>query len=69
MELLGADGATLTWPASVDWADGTEPSWSAGRDIVSFSTRDGGTTWYGYLGGQAFAIMSCLTKSGVALQI
>ena len=26
-----------------------------GFDIVSFVTRDNGTTWYGFLGGQAFA--------------
>lgn len=55
LELLGADGATLTWPASVVWADGAEPEWTAGIDIVSFVTRDGGTTWLGFLGGQAFA--------------
>ena len=55
MELLGADGATLTWPASVDWANATEPTWTSGVDIVSFITRDGGTTWLGFLGGQAFA--------------
>ena len=55
MELLGADGATLTWPTSVDWAGGTEPTWTSGRDIVSFVTRDGGVTWNGFLGGQAFA--------------
>lgn len=55
LELLGADGATLTWPAAVDWANGTEPTWGSGVDIVSFITRDGGTTWLGFLGGQAFA--------------
>ena len=55
LELLGADGATLTWPAGVDWPGGTEPTWGSGVDIVSFITRDGGTTWLGFLGGQAFA--------------
>lgn len=55
LELLGADGATLTWPASVAWPNGdTEPTWTAGTDIVSFVTRDGGTTWRGYLGGLDF---------------
>ena len=51
LELLGADGATLTWPASVTWGDAGEPTWTAGVDIVSFSTRDGGTTWRAYPGG------------------
>lgn len=52
MELLGADDATITWPASVDWANGgSEPAWTAGVDVVAFVTRDGGTTWLGFLGG------------------
>lgn len=51
MELLGADDATLTWPTSVDWAGGTEPIWTSGRDIATFVTRDGGTTWYGFAAG------------------
>jgi len=55
MELLGADGATLTWPTSVDWPSGTEPTWTSGVDIVSFLTRDGGTTWYGFLNGTNFS--------------
>jgi len=45
MEMLGADDATITWPASVKWGDAGEPVWSAGTDVVSFSTRNGGTTW------------------------
>ncbi len=47
---LGALG-TLNWPASVDWPDGVEPIWSSGIDIITFFTRDGGTTWYGFAGG------------------
>ena len=44
------------WPASVDWPAATEPTWTAGGiDIVSFITTDNGTTWYGMLGGLAFA--------------
>jgi hypothetical protein len=55
MELLGADPDTITWPASVDWSGGVEPTWGSGKDIVSFVTRDGGTIWLGFLGGQGFA--------------
>ena len=43
------------WPASVEWTDGAEPFWSAGIDIVSFVTRDGGTTWRGFNGGTNFS--------------
>ncbi len=55
LEMLGADGATITWPASVEWANAdTEPTWTAGTDVVSFITRDGGTTWRGFAGGLNF---------------
>jgi hypothetical protein len=55
MELLGAGNNAPVWPASVDWPAGTEPTWTAGTDVVSFITRDNGTTWLGMLGGLAFA--------------
>lgn len=56
MELLGADDATLTWPAGVVWdLGGVEPEWTDGKDLVSFVTRDAGTTWYGFLGGLDFS--------------
>ena len=55
----GGDNAPV-WPSSVVWPGGTEPTWSAAGspivpDIVSFVTRDNGTTWFGMLGGLAFA--------------
>lgn len=53
--LEDAGSATITWPASVDWPSGTEPTWTSGIDIVSFVTTDGGTTWYGFLGGLDFS--------------
>jgi len=48
---------TLTWPASVDWAGGTAPAAPASgeKDIYTFMTVDGGTTWYGFLAGDAMA--------------
>jgi len=48
---------TLTWPASVDWAGGTAPDAPASgeKDIYTFMTVDGGTTWYGFLAGDAMA--------------
>lgn len=48
---------TLTWPASVDWAGGTAPDAPASgeKDVYTFMTVDGGTTWYGFLAGDAMA--------------
>ena len=51
-----ASGYTLTWPTSVDWAAATAPTLTATADAVDwfvFSTVDGGTTWYGFVSGQA----------------
>jgi hypothetical protein len=50
LELTQGAGApwTATWPASVEWPGDTAPTLSlAGTDLLSFVTRDGGTTWYG----------------------
>ena len=46
--------ATLTWPASVDWAAATAPTLtSSGIDVICFTTIDGGTIWYGFAAGLA----------------
>jgi hypothetical protein len=48
-----ATGRTVTWPASVKWANGTAPVvTTASRSfLLSFCSPDGGTTWYGVLVG------------------
>lgn len=47
VELTNA-GTNVSWPASVDWQDGVAPTFTAsGKDIVTFYTRDGGTTVIG----------------------
>jgi len=54
----GASGFTVTWPSSVDWPAATAPTLTAtasAKDIFVFTTRDGGTTWYGFTAGQALA--------------
>ena len=44
--------ATLTWPTEVDWAGGSAPSLtSSGVDILTFTTMDAGTIWYGFAAG------------------
>jgi hypothetical protein len=53
-----ASGFTVTWPASVDWPEAETPTLTATAsavDVFVFSTRDGGTTWYGFTAGQALA--------------
>jgi hypothetical protein len=47
---------TITWPASVDWVAATAPTLTAtnnGVDVFVFFTIDGGTTYYGFVAGQA----------------
>jgi hypothetical protein len=44
---------TPTFPASVDWADATAPTYAT-PSLYVFTTDDTGTTWYGALVGSAF---------------
>jgi len=47
---------TITWPSSVDWAAATAPTLTTtnnGVDVFVFFTIDGGTTYYGFVAGQA----------------
>jgi hypothetical protein len=51
-----ASGYTVTWPTSVDWPSATAPTLTATAsavDVFVFTTRDGGTTFYGFVAGQA----------------
>ena len=53
-----ASGFTVTWPTSVDFPAATAPTLTATAsavDVFVFTTRDGGTTWYGFTAGQALA--------------
>lgn len=49
---------TFAWPAAVKWAGGTAPTVTAtlgAIDVFTLLTLDGGTTWYGFTGGQDFS--------------
>ncbi len=47
---------TVTWPASVKWAGGSAPTFSAaGVDVVTLLTVDGGVTWLGSANGVSYA--------------
>jgi len=53
-----ASGYAVTWPTSVDWPGGTAPTLTATAnavDVFVFYTHDGGTTYYGFIAGQALA--------------
>ncbi len=53
--LLVLRGAFVpTFPASVDWPDGTPPTYTT-PSVYRFITVDGGTTWLGAQLGKAFA--------------
>ena len=51
-----ASGFVVTWPSSVDWPSATAPTLTAtasAKDVFIFTTRDGGSNWYGFTAGQA----------------
>jgi hypothetical protein len=50
--LTNGGSQTVNWPGSVDWAGGDAPSLtSSGIDILTFTTVDEGTIWYGFAAG------------------
>jgi len=52
--LTNGGSATLNFPSAVDWSAATAPTLTAsGIDILTFTTIDGGTIWYGIVAGQA----------------
>lgn len=53
LDLTNGGSATITWWSGVKWAGGTAPTLTAsGRDVLSFFTHDGGTTWSGFILGK-----------------
>jgi len=52
LELTNGGAFTITYPASVDFVGGTAPTLTAsGVDQLVFTTRDGGTTYFGFVAG------------------
>lgn len=53
LDLTNGGAGVITWWSGVKWAGGTAPSLTAsGRDVLSFFTHDGGTTWSGFVLGK-----------------
>jgi len=44
---INGDGSAITWPSSVKWDLGTAPTATASKEVYTFITTDGGTTYYG----------------------
>ena len=52
LELTNGGAFTITYPASVDFVGGVAPTLTAsGVDQLVFTTRDGGTTYFGFVAG------------------
>lgn len=50
--LTNGGSQTVNWPGSVDWEGGNAPTLTAaGVDVLTFTTVDGGTIWYGFAAG------------------
>lgn len=57
--IFTADGTprAVAWAPSIKWPSGTAPtltSTNGKKDTFAFITTDGGTNWYGFVGGQNF---------------
>jgi hypothetical protein len=55
--IFTADGTPrgVAWGASVSWPGGTAPtltSTNGKKDVFGFISLNGGTNWYGFIGGQ-----------------
>lgn len=56
LDLTNGGSAVITWMTGTKWGSGSAPSLTAaGRDILSFYTHDGGTTWNGIVLAKALA--------------
>tara|TARA_R110000803_G_C11985751_1_gene321266 strand:+ start:2390 stop:3511 length:1122 start_codon:yes stop_codon:yes gene_type:complete len=57
LKVVGGGTYALTWPAAVQWQGGTTPDYPLSGEtyVYGFLTHDGGTTWYGFLGGADFS--------------
>ena len=52
---INGDGSAITWPSSVKWHEATTPTATASKEVYTFITVDGGTTYYGKLAGSNIA--------------
>ena len=55
LEVVNTGGYAITWPSSVKWHLGAAPTATATKELYTFVTTDGGTTYYGKLAGSDIA--------------
>ncbi len=57
LKVTSGGSHSLTWPGTVDWAGGSAPDAPASgeTDVFVFFTTTGGSTWYGFLAGDALS--------------
>ena len=60
LEVTGGGDYAITWPSTVYWSGGTVPYApnDTDKDLWTFMTNDGGTTYYGHRSINAFAATS-----------
>lgn len=54
----GTGSRTVTWPGSVTWVGGSAPTLTTTinrTDLLTFTTVNGGTNWYGSVIGQDYS--------------
>ena len=54
VEIIG-NGSAITWPSSVKWHLATAPTATATKELYTFVTTDGGTTYYGKKAAEGLA--------------
>ena len=52
---INGDGSAITWPSSVKWHLATAPTATATKELYTFVTTDGGTTYYGKKAAEGLA--------------
>jgi hypothetical protein len=52
---VNGDGSAITWPSSVKWHLATAPVALASKELYTFVTTDGGTTYYGKKAAEGLA--------------
>lgn len=51
LELNNAGSYNPVFNFTLHWSGGVVPEWSTGKDIITLFTRNGGSTWTGFLAG------------------
>jgi DNA-binding beta-propeller fold protein YncE len=52
---INGDGSAITWPSSVKWHLATAPTATASKELYTFVTTNGGTTYYGKKAAEGLA--------------